>query len=63
VEGIWGPLLVGFVLFFGADFFAAIFLVDFIFPALELRRALLEPVFFIVSASLYAGIENVKGDC
>ena len=46
---------------FAAGFFAAVFLADVIFPALELRRALPEELaFFIVNRTLHIGIEDVK---
>ena len=56
VRGILRSLLVGFTPVFAGDFFAAVFLVVFRFPAFDLLRAFLpELIFFIVSVILHFG--------
>jgi predicted short-subunit dehydrogenase-like oxidoreductase (DUF2520 family) len=53
----------GFLIVFAGDFFAALFLVVVLFPALELLRALLPGlVFFVMRVILHFGSENVKAE-
>jgi hypothetical protein len=56
VRGILRDLLVGLTPVFAGDFFAAVFLVVVLFPALDLLRALLpERIFFIMPVILHFG--------